>query len=251
MFLLIITFFLILFSRICLAFHGRSGLLYLADAMLVGIALFYIVRFYYSNVTDATVERPSQFIFKLFIFALFVNFSYFFVEQFINILYLLTSSVQAIGKEVTGLDVSFSELIVCVNDILSVESDDFNFFSFDGIIKSFVTFGLVNLLILYSVRYILIQVLILFTPFAILSLINSTSSWIFKTWFRSILSLMLVQLFIALALIVVFIVKDSKLLLIGGVYALSKINDYIREMFGGISFNVSTNFSSIMSMIKK
>jgi len=233
-----------------LGFNG-NGFLYLTDAMLIGVALFYIVRFYFSNIVDANVERPGQFIFKLLVFAICINCSYFLIQQFMNIFSLVTGAIRSIGKDITSFDISFAELIKVVNKILSVNSEEFNIFSFDGIIKSFVTFGLVNLLILYSIRYILIQVLILFTPFAVLSLINSSTSWIFKSWFRSLLGLMFIQLFVPLVLIIVFMVKDTKLLFVGGIYALSKINDYVREMFGGISVSVSSNMSSLISMFKK
>lgn len=233
-----------------LGFNGNR-FLYLTDAMLIGVALFYIVRFYFSNIVDANVERPGQFIFKLLVFAICINCSYFLIQQFMNIFSLVTGAIRSIGKDITSFDISFAELIKVVNKILSVNSEEFNIFSFDGIIKSFVTFGLVNLLILYSIRYILIQVLILFTPFAVLSLINSSTSWIFKSWFRSLLGLMFIQLFVPLVLIIVFMVKDTKLLFVGGIYALSKINDYVREMFGGISVSVSSNMSSLISMFKK
>lgn len=233
-----------------LGFNG-NGFLYLTDAMLIGVALFYIVRFYFSNIVDVNVERPGQFIFKLLVFAICINCSYFLIQQFMNIFSLVTGAIRSIGKDITSFDISFAELIKVVNKILSVNSEEFNIFSFDGIIKSFVTFGLVNLLILYSIRYILIQVLILFTPFAVLSLINSSTSWIFKSWFRSLLGLMFIQLFVPLVLIIVFMVKDTKLLFVGGIYALSKINDYVREMFGGISVSVSSNMSSLISMFKK
>lgn len=234
-----------------LGFNGKSGFLYLADAMLVGIALFYVVRFYYSNIVDSRIEKPSQFIFKLLIFAFFINFSYFIVEEFLKIFNLFTLSIQSIGKDICHIDINFAELIITINNILSSNSEEFNIFSFDGIIKSFVTFGLVNLLIIYSIRFILVQVLILFTPFAFLSVISSSSSWIFKAWLHSILALMFVQLFVPLVLIVIFMVKETKLLFVGGIYALSKINDYVREMFGGISIDVSSNISGMISMLKK
>ena len=65
------------------------------------------------------------------------------------------------------------------------------------------------------------------------------------------LALMFVQLFVPLVLIVIFMVKETKLLFVGGIYALSKINDYVREMFGGISIDVSSNISGMISMLKK
>ena len=199
---------------------GKSGLIYLADSMILGISLFYIVRYFYLNIVDATVERPGQF--------------------------------QDIGKDIIGHDINFSELINTLNKKIVSDSSELNIFSLDGLIKSFVSIGLINLLLSYSLRYILLQVLILFSPFAILSLINNSTSWIFKSWCRGLFSLLVIQLFIPLILIVVFCIdNDNKILYVGGIYALTKINDFIREMFGGVGFAVSNNISNMMSFMKK
>lgn len=231
---------------------GKSGLLYLADSMIFGISLFYIVRYFYLNIIDATVERPGQFFFKLLIFTLFVNFSYFLFEQILNLNNFMSSSIQDIGKDIIGYDINFSELINTLNKKIVTDSSELNVFSLDGLIKSFVSIGLINLLFSYSLRYILLQVLLLFSPFAILSLINNSTSWIFKSWCRSLFSLLVIQLFIPLILIVVFCIdNDNKILYVGGIYALTKINDFIREMFGGVGFAVSNNISNMVSFMKK
>ena len=81
------------FIQKLLGFIGKSGLLYLADAMLLGISLFYLIKYFYSNVVDASIEKPSQLIFKLiflawlvtfyyFIFQLILSFNYFFILFF-------------------------------------------------------------------------------------------------------------------------------------------------------------------------
>ena len=37
---------------------------------------------------------------------------------------------------------------------------------------------------------------------------------------------------------------------IGGIYALSKANSYVRELIGGVSTDISSNFNNIKSNIK-
>lgn len=239
------------FIKKLLGNDSKNSLIYLADAMIIGISIFYVVSYYYSNIVDANVERPHQFIFKLLIFAFIVNFSYFILEQLLNLAFLFSSSIQEIGKNITGYNINFAELILSINGKINVDSNDFNIFSFDGIIKSFVSVGFFNLIFIYSLRYIFIEVLVLFSPFAFLSLISSSTSWIFKNWFKTLLSLLLIQIFIPLVIIVILSIENNKILYVGGIYALIKINDYIREIFGGISLNVSQNFGSIMSLIKK
>ena len=232
--------------------NGKYSLIYLSDAMILGVCLFYLVRYYYMNIIDVTVEKPSHFFFKLLIFSLLINFSYFILQQLLDIFFYISSSVQEIGQSISNCSISFSELVTFLNKNLITSSDEFNIFSFDGIIKSFISVGLINLLLSYSLRYVIIQILVLFSPCAFLSLINESSSWIFKSWARSVFSLLILQLFIPLIIIIVLCIdQENKVLLVGGIYALTSINQYIQQMFGGIGIEVSTNVNSFLYSLKK
>lgn len=229
---------------------GNYTLIYLADGMLVSCLIFYIIKYYYSNFVETEVEKPSQFIFKLIIFSVFVNFSYFLFEQLLNIVSFISGGIQEIGKNATSHDITFGEFIKFVNK-KSYMSGELNLFSFDGILKSFVTVQLLELMLSYSLRYILLQTLILLSPFTILMLINRSTSWIFKSWGKSILYLILIQVFIPVVLIIIFSIDDSnRILFIAGLYSLTKLNSYVREMFGGISLDVTGGFTSMLSGFK-
>lgn len=231
--------------------NGKNGLLYLADSMLLGICLFYIVQYYYSHIVNQSVENPGHFFFKLLVFTLFVNFSYFLFEQILSINNFISSSIQSIGKSTLNIDITFSQLITKLNKNLIMQNTDFNMFSLNGLIKSFTSIELISLTFSYSVRYILLQVLILFAPFAVLSIINNSTSWIFKSWSKCLFSLLMMQIFVPIVLIVIFCIEDNNVLLVGGIYSLIKLNDYIREMFGGFGITISSNFNSALSMIKR
>ena len=229
---------------------GNYTLIYLADSMLVACLIFYIIKYYYSNFVETDVEKPSQFIFKLIIFSVFVNFSYFLFEQLLDIAYFISGGIQEIGKSATSHEVTFQEFIKFVNK-KSYMSGELNLFSFDGILKSFVTVQLLELMLSYSLRYILLQTLILLSPFIILSLINRSTSWIFKAWGKCILYLIMIQVFIPIVLIIIFSIDDSnRILFIAGLYALTRLNSYVREMFGGISLDVGGSFTSMLSGFK-
>ena len=92
--------------------------------------------------------------------------------------------------------------------------------------------------------------------FAILTLINSSTSWFFKSWFKATLSLLLLQSFVALILLITFSIDYSsgsilsKVLCIGSIYALTKANSYMRDLVGGISTEVSGNLNSLRYLIK-
>ena len=230
---------------------GKTGILYLTDALLLAIIIYYAIRYSYSVFTGNNVEKPTQFIFKMIIIGIFINSSFFLCEQILNINYLISGSIQDIGKSIINKDITFSCLIQDLNSVISVGENSFDLFSFDGIIKGFISVGLLNILFSYSLRYIIIQVFVLTTPLAMLSLINSSSYWIFKSWSKAFFSLLLLQSFVSLILIIMLSLDTSnKLLLIGSIYALIRANTFIREILGGVSIDVSSNISSIIASFK-
>lgn len=230
---------------------GKTGILYLTDALLLAIIIYYAIRYSYSVFTGNNVEKPTQFIFKMIIIGIFINSSFFLCEQILNINYLISGSIQDIGKSITNKDITFSCLIQNLNSVISIGENSFDLFSFDGIIKGFISVGLLNILFSYSLRYIIIQVFVLTTPLAMLSLINSSSYWIFKSWSKAFFSLLLLQSFVSLILIIMLSLDTSnKLLLIGSIYALIRANTFIREILGGVSIDVSSNISSIIASFK-
>lgn len=234
---------------------GNNGLLVIANSLLVGFSLYYAIRLIYSYYMNLQIERPYQFIFKLLIFGIVINCSYFICNQFIQINSFISDAIRTVGSNIFGHDISFSELINKLN-YLSIKENEFNIFSFDGLIKSFISISLFNLIFSYSLRYIMVKVFILITPFAILSLINESTSWFFKTWLRTVLSLLFQQSLVAIILLIIFSFNFSsnniisQLMCIGGIYALARANSYIRSLIGGISTDVSNNFNISSKFLK-
>lgn len=228
--------------------NGNNGLLVIANSLLVGFSLYYAIRLIYSYYMNLQIERPYQFIFKLLIFGIVMNCSYFICNQFIQINSFISDAIRALGSNIFGHNISFSELINKLN-YFSIKENEFNIFSFDGLIKSFISISLFNLIFSYSLRYIMVKVFILITPFAILSLINESTSWFFKTWLRTVLSLLFQQSLVAIILLIIFSFSFSsnniisQLMCIGGIYALVRANSYIRNLIGGISTDISNNFN--------
>lgn len=229
--------------------NTSNGLLVIANSLLIGFTIYYAFRLLYSYYMNLQIERPYQFIFKLLIFGIVMNSSYSICKQFLQLNSFISDAIRGLGTSLLGCDISFSELIRQLNNVISIGGTDFTFFSFDGLMKSFISIGLFNLIFSYSLRYIMIKLFILLAPFSILSLVNQSTSWFFKTWFRTILSLLLQQSFVALILLLIFSIDLSstnilsKLLCIGGMYALIRANSYMRTLIGGISTDVSNNLN--------
>lgn len=233
-----------------------GSLVILANSLILGYTLYYAIKYLISNLTFCQIESPYQFVFKLIIFTIIVNSSYFVCEQFLFINNLISESIREIGKNLLNTDISFSNLISKLNSIITIEESSFSIFTIDGLIKSFISIGLFNLLFSNSLRYIMLKVFVLICPFAFLSLVNASSSWFFKTWFKSFLSLLLLQSFTSLILIVTFSINFSqnsimsKCLYVGSIYALIKSNSYIMELIGGISTDISSGISNLSNLIK-
>ncbi len=228
-----------------------TSIIIIANSLLLAFIIYYCSKLLFSHLTYMKIESPYQFIFRLLIFAIFMNCSYFICEQIVSINYIISSSIQSIGSSISGHETTFQALVAELNSIIGIESTSFNIFSLDGIIKSFISFGLLQLVFSYALRYIMIKVFILISPFAILSLVHISTNWFFKTWFKAFIGLLLLQSFISIILLVIFSTNFntedlfSKLLYIGGIYALTKANTYMQYLIGGISTDVSQFFSQI------
>ena len=217
--------------------YSNNGLLLIANSLLLA----------YSSYTSQPIESPRHFILKLLILGICINSSYFICEQFLNINYLFSSSIQELGQYIFDSSISFAKLIEKLNIDIYSTSTNFNIFSFDGISKAFITISLFNLIFSYALRYILVKLFVLLTPFSLLTLLNNSTSWFFKSWIRCLFSLLIMQSFIALILLLIFSINFnsntlSKLTYLGCIYALVHINSYIRQLVGGISTEVSNNF---------
>ena len=236
--------------------NPTNGILLIVDSLLVGFTIYYCIKLFYCNFTSSQIEHPYQFTFKLFIFAMLIHFSYFICETFVDFNSLISSSIREVGEGIFHQNISFSSLVQNLNSIISIDTANFNLFSFDGLMKSFISVCLLNLLFSYSLRFIMVKVFVLLTPFAFLSLINQSTSWFFKTWFKTLFSLLILQSFVSIILLIIFSLNFSatdifsKLLCVGSIYALSRSNSYVRQLVGGISTDVSTNINSIFSLIK-
>lgn len=238
------------FSKL-LGNNEKTGLIIISNTIILGLCIYYIVRYYFNNILEQPVEKPTQFIFKLLIIMFFINFSYFIIEQIININYLISISIKATSSSILNTDVSFSNLITLINKKIIMDND-INLLSYNGVLKCSLSIGLLFLLFSYSIRYILIQVLILVTPLVFLTLINSSSSWIFKSWCKALFLMLIIQIFIPIILTIIFLIDSTnEVLLLSGIFVLSRINTYIKEIFGGIGLEFSTNINSLITSLKR
>lgn len=110
---------------------STNGLLLLANSLIFGIVLFYILRFALSHLIYSKIDSPYQFIFKCIIFIACMNSSLWICEKIINFVSLVSDSICEIGYLINGSEITFSNLINNINSALYTEIETFNIFSFD------------------------------------------------------------------------------------------------------------------------
>lgn len=229
---------------------GKStsdGILLIANSLLIGFLIYYSAKFLMSHLVFSNVERPSSFLIKLIVCGIFMNCSFFIIDLIISLNFNISSAICDLGYSFYHKDLNFSELINIINDTMSIDKAPINIFSLDGLIKGILTVSLLSLVFSYSLRYVMLKVFILLSPFAFLSLSISSTSWFFKSWFKNIFSLLFIQIIVSLVLLILFSMDFSstnlfnKFIYIGGIYFLIRANSFVREFIGGVSTDISQN----------
>lgn len=229
---------------------GKStsdGILLIANSLLIGFLIYYSAKYLMSHLVFSNIERPSSFLIKLIICGIFMNCSFFIIDLIISLNFNISSAICDLGYSFYHKDLNFSELINIINDTMSIDKAPINIFSLDGLIKGILTVSLLSLVFSYSLRYVMLKVFILLSPFAFLSLSISSTSWFFKSWFKNIFSLLFIQIIVSLVLLILFSMDFSstnlfnKFIYIGGIYFLIRANSFVREFIGGVSTDISQN----------
>ncbi len=233
-----------------------NGILLIANSLLLGIILYFAIKYLFSHLTYSQIENPHNFLIKLIICGICMNFSYFLLRQFLDIFSNTSLAIRNLGENLFNKNICFSELILDINNNIFIQNSSIDIFSVDGLIKGIISFSLLNLVFSYSFRYILVKVLILLCPFAILTNCLNSTSWIFKSWFKNLFSLLFIQIIVSIILLILFSIDYSssnlfsKFIYIGGLYALIKSNSFVREFLGGISTDISQNVGNLSKFIK-
>ena len=230
-----------------------NGLLLIANSFVLAFIIFYAARYLISHLTYTQTEAPFRFIFKLLLFGIAMNFSFSIMEFLLDLNFNISLAIRDLGQNLFEKNINFSELINTINTTMAVDTASLNIFSIDGLIKGTLTMSLLSLIFSYSLRYIMVKVFVLLSPFAFISLTLNSTSWFFKAWSKNLFSLLFIQIIVALVLLILFSMDFSatnlfsKFVYVGGIYALIKANSFVREFIGGISTNIAQSVHNLSS----
>lgn len=169
-----------------------------------------------------------------------MNSSLWICEKLIDFISLLSDSICEIGNSLTGCEINFSNLICSINSALYPSIENFDIFSFDGILKMISSLGILYILLAYCVRYMLCKIFILLSPFAFISLINNHLDGFFKGWLKQFLILLGMQIFVSLILVLGFTLEFhagntlSKLIYLAIILIITKCNFFVKDLFSHV-----------------
>lgn len=234
--------------------EAGTGIIAICNGLIYGFLLYYGFSLLLSYLTFSQIQKPSSFIFKIFLCAVAINYCHLICYCAIWVVSSLCDSIKYVGYTLFNTSITFENLINNLSTTIYVDNT-FNLFTFNGLIKAFISIGFVNLSISYSLRYVMVKVFIIMSPFAFLSLCIDKFSWIFKAWCKMFLSLLFLQILVALILLITFSLEYdqnnifSQLLYIGSIYSLIKANSFMKEFMGGLSTDVNFGLTTIKNLI--
>ncbi len=225
---------------------SSQGVLLLANCLFTGFVLYYATKLLISKLTFSEYESPAKFFMRAFLAGIAMNSSLYICTFLINSTDYISTFFCSLGEEIFNVPISFSNLISRVSNN---PLEEFNMLSIDGILSGMLTVSSLTLLISFAYRYILIEVLVILSPFAFLSLSTQSTESFFKSWFKSLFSLLLLQVVISIMLLIPYsIMRENseslfnKILLIGSIMALIKSNQFVKEIIGGVG--ISSGFQA-------
>ncbi len=222
----------------------------IAESLLLGYVIYYLIRYLISRITAVNkedLENPAIFFVKMVLVSIAIFYSTDICKTIVEINSNITKDF---GNNLTtsGILPTFNRFLHTVNYTLLGGEENINIFSLDGIFKGFVSFGTLNMTVSFALRYILIKVLIIVSPIMFVSRVFTKTEKIFNTWIKAFVSLLLIQHFIALLLVLAGYLKIhylstfNKIAYIGIIYALSKSFYLFEKIFGAIAPDVQVSF---------
>lgn len=226
-----------------------NSLIIICNALMAGILIYYCFSNLLSHIAYFKTQPFHFFIFRIIICTILMNFSFTICENIVNLVDIVSLSILDLGKFHFENDINFSSFIELTSNYAFDEN--FSLFSFNGILQSFYSFGFINLLISYSLRYILVRLLILLSPFAFIALSIDRFSSFFNNWIKSFIGLLFIQIIVALILILGFSLDFAyntilnQILFLGIIFAISKANQITIDLIGGINTSINSTFNSV------
>ena len=215
-----------------------EGLMVLAISFVIFFLIYYIVARTIAVYNGENIDSIFKYILRIVVCVIFSASSLFLFEQILSVNGILTDTIASIGKDITKEKICFEslrEIVINLDEYMSEEA-----ISLDGIIKGIISFGATSILITFAIRYVTTIFLIIISPIAIMFAASPATYGIFKSWAKMLVSTLLIQNVVLVILIIPISTKNVdnslfRIILVGSIYLLYKINAFSKEFLGNIS----------------
>lgn len=217
--------------------EGKSFVI-LAMSFVIFFLVYYTIARTIAMYNGENIENIFKYMLRIILCVICSSCSLFLCEQLLNINGLLTEVILKIGKDITGETICFEslrEVVLNLDEYMSEEA-----LSIDGIIKGVISFGATTILITLAIRYVTLIFLILVSPMTIMFAASSATYGIFKNWTKMLCGNLFMQNVVIIILMIPLSVKEVdnnlfRLILVGSIYLLYRINNFSKEFLGNIS----------------
>lgn len=214
--------------------NSINGIMIIANSFLIFYATYYIFTQLLSLFNGNKAENVYAFTSKLLLVTLLINSSYFICETILNLNENLELAIAEYGEDISGNKINFTSLkekIISIEDFLNT-----NLISLDGIIKGVISFGSISILISFSIRYVFVILLIFIFPIAISLSASELTQGLFLNYIKLLITNLLIGSLVKIIIIIPLMYKDTdstmyKIILVGSIYIIYKINNYSKEIF--------------------
>lgn len=215
-----------------------EGLIVLSTAFIIFFFIYYILVRLISMYNGEDTENIFKYILRIIICVICSICSPFICEQILLLNGMLTDVIASVGQTLVKEEICFEALREVVINLDSYMQSDA--LSIDGIIKGVISFGATAILISFSIRYVTVIFLIMVSPLAIMFISSSATYGIFKSWIKMLLTNLFVQNIVVIILMFPLVIKGAnsdmfKIVLLGSIYLLYKINNFTKDFLGNIT----------------
>lgn len=216
----------------------KYGIIFVATSLILFYIVQYMIMKLVSMYNGNNPENIFKFVVRIIITVVIASSSKYICELVLEINEIFTNIITGLGENISNNKISFAGFGEVITDVEKYMSKDN--LGIDGLIKGFISFGAITLVIHYSVRYVTIVFCILVMPFTIMFTITPATRGIFYSWLKICIINLCQQWIVKLLLIIPLSFKNIdteifKIVVLGTIYLLYKINIFSKEFLGNIS----------------
>ncbi len=208
-------------------------LMILVNVFIFAIVFYYAFKCILSLYSSTNIQNIYLFIIKLIIISILSINSFNICKEIIKFNYFISSFVQEFLEEISNEKMEY----IFLEDNISSLDDFFkkaDKVSLNGIKDLIVCSYIIFLIIFLSIRYVIILLCVIFSPFVFICLINDKTRVIFDYWIKIFTLNLSIQTINKVLIFIPIISKNENdiyfAILIGSILIMYKINKYIGEV---------------------